>query len=115
MRSLFRKLHWLVRRRNREAQLRDELQFHLDQEAEERQEEGLAENEARAAAHRELGNVIRVAEDTRTQWGWTRLEQFARDSAYGLRQIRRNPGFSAIAIATLALGIGTNVAIFTLI
>src|SRR5437667_4056860 len=98
----FRKLRWLTRRPEKEAELREELQFHLEQEAEQNREHRLAEDETRWAARRELGNLALVEEDTRTAWGWTRLEQFARDAGYGLRQIRRNPVFSAIAIATLA-------------
>ncbi len=93
--------------------MREELQFHLEEEAEERQEHGLAKDEARWAARRELGNLALVAENTRAAWGWTRLEQLARDTAYGLRQVRRNPVFSAIAIATLALGIGGIAAMFS--
>ena len=54
-----------------------------------------------------------VKEDVRAAWGWTRVEQLARDVRYGLRQVRRNPAFSAIAIATLALGIGVNTAMFS--
>ena len=54
-----------------------------------------------------------VKEDVRATWGWTRLEQLARDVRYGLRQVRRNPAFSAIAIATLALGIGGITAMFS--
>jgi putative ABC transport system permease protein len=113
MNLFFRKLRWLTRRREKEAELREELQFHLEQEAEQSQEDRLAEDEARWAARRELGNVTLVEEDTRAAWGWTRLEQFARDAAYGLRQIRRNPVFSVIAIATLALGIGGITAMFS--
>jgi putative ABC transport system permease protein len=113
MNSFFRKLLWLTQRRDKQAELRQELQFHLEEEAEERQEHGLAEDEARWAASREFGNVALVEEATRDEWGWTRLEQLARDAVYGLRQIRRNPGFSAIAIATLALGIGGITAMFS--
>jgi putative ABC transport system permease protein len=113
MNSFFRKLLWLKQRRDKQAELRQELQFHLEEEAEERQERGLAEDEARWAARRELGNVTLVEEATRDEWGWTRLEQLARDAVCGLRQMRRNPGFSAIAIATLALGIGGITAMFS--
>ena len=60
-----------------------------------------------------MGNLALVDENTRAAWGWTRLEQLARDAGYGLRQLRRNPGFSAIAIATLALGIGGITAMFS--
>jgi predicted permease len=111
--SFLRKLLWLGRRSEREAELREELQFHLDEEAAEREEKGLTKDEARWAAHRELGNVALVQEDTRAAWGWVRIEQFARDAAYGLRQLRRNPLFSGLAIATLALGIGGVTAMFS--
>ncbi len=113
MNSLFRKLGWLTKRSDKEAELREELRFHLEEEAEQRQEEGLSEDEARWAARRELGNLALVEENTRASWGWTRLEQLARDAGYGLRQVRRNPAFSAIAIATLALGIGGITAMFS--
>jgi putative ABC transport system permease protein len=111
--SFFRKLLWFTRRSAKDAELREELQFHLEEEVEERQDDGLTEDEARLAARRELGNLAVIEEDTRAAWGWIRLEQLARDVDYGLRQIRRNPSFSAIAIATLALGIGGIAAMFS--
>jgi putative ABC transport system permease protein len=113
MNAFFRKLGWLTRKPGKEAELRDELHFHMEEEAEQRQGAGLTESEARWAAHRELGNLALVKEDTRAAWGWTRLEQFARDAGYGLRQVRLNPLFSGIAIATLALGIGGITAMFS--
>jgi predicted permease len=113
MKSLFRKLRWLRRRPGKEAELREELQFHLEEEAQQRQQGGLARDEARWAAHRDLGNVALIEENTREAWGWARLEHFARDVGYGLRQIRRNPMFSGFAIATLALGIGGITAMFS--
>jgi len=111
--SFFRKLRWLMQRCDKEAELQEELQFHLQEEADQRQEEGLTEEEARWAAHRELGNVALVEEDTRATWGWTRLEQLARDAGHGLRLVRLNPVFSTIAILTLALGIGGITAMFS--
>lgn len=113
MNSLFHKLRCLMRRSDKEAELREELQFHLAEETERRELQGMPQNEARWAARRELGNLGLLGENTRSTWGWTRFEQFARDAAYGLRQVRRNPAFSAIAIATLALGIGGITAIFS--
>ena len=113
MNLLFRKLRWLMQRSGKETELREELRFHLDEEASQRQDEGLPPSEAQSAARRELGNLALVEERTRAAWGWTRLEQFARDAAFGLRQVRRNPLFSGIAIATLALGIGGITAMFS--
>ncbi len=113
MKSLLHKLRCLLRRADKEAELREELQFHIERDAEQRQEDGVAEREAGWAARRELGNVALVEEGTRAAWGWVRLEQFARDAAYGLRQVRRNPLFSGIAIATLALGVGGVTAMFS--
>ncbi len=113
MNSFFRKLRWILRRSSKETELREELQFHLQEEAGQRHEEGLSEPEARWAARRELGNLALVEENTRGAWGWTRLEELARDAGYGLRQIRRNRVFSAVAIGTLALGIGGVTAMFS--
>src|SRR5207249_3139929 len=113
MTSFFRKLSWLTQRRNKEAELREELQFHLDEEAGEREADGLAREEARCAARRELGNVALVQEDTRAMWTWTFGEQLVQDIRYGLRTIAANKTFSAMAILSLALGIGANTAIFS--
>src|SRR5215471_16086630 len=91
-------------REQKERDLEREIRNHLDLEAEESGERG-----ARLA----FGNAARVKEDVRREWGWTRLEQVARDAGYGLRQLRRNPVFSAVAIATFALGIGGIAAMFS--
>jgi predicted permease len=113
MNAFFRKLRWLTRRSDKEAELQEELQFHLEEEAEQARAQGLTEDEARWAARRELGNLAQVQESTRSAWGWASLEQVARDAGHGLRQLRRNPTFSALAIATLALGIGGMTAMFS--
>jgi putative ABC transport system permease protein len=113
MNSFFSKLRWWIRRPGKDAELREELRFHLEEETEQHQESGLSEAEARWAARRELGNLARVEENTRAAWGWARLEQLARDALFGLRLVRRNPVFSAIAIATLSLGIGGIAAMFS--
>ncbi len=113
MRSFFHRLRWLTQRGRKEAELREELQFHLEEEAEQHQAEGLAEEQARWAARRELGNLTLLQEDTRATWTWTFVEQLAQDTRYGLRMIAANKTFSAMAILLLALGIGANTAIFS--
>ena len=113
MTSFFRKFTWWRQRRRKEDELREELQFHLAEEADERQADGLSEDEARWAARRDLGNVLLVREDTRTLWSWMLLEQLAQDIRYGLRTMIANKTFSAMAILSLALGIGANTAIFS--
>lgn len=113
MSSFFRKLSWLGRRRQKEAELREELEFHLEEEAQERRADGLTEEEAGYAARRDLGNYTLVQEDTRAAWGWTLLEQFIQDVRYAVRTMAANKTISALAIVSLALGIGANTAIFS--
>jgi macrolide transport system ATP-binding/permease protein len=113
MTALFRKLTWWLQRRRKEAELREELQFHLAEEADERRGDGLSADQARSAAHRDLGNVTLLREDTRSLWTWTPLEQLAQDLRYGLRMMFKNRVFSALAILSLALGIGANTAIYS--
>lgn len=82
-----------------EQDLTREIQSHLDLQAEEARERGLSADEANYAALRKVGNTALIQEDVRATWGWAPLERFARDAGYGLRQIRHNPRFSAIAIS----------------
>ena len=113
MASLFRKFTWWLERRRKEDELREELQFHLAEEADERQADGLSEDQARWAARRDLGNVTLLQEDTRSLWSWVLLEQLAQDVRYGVRTMFKNRVFTALAALSLALGIGANTAIYS--
>ena len=111
--TFFRKLSWWLHRRRREAELREELEFHIDEEADARQAEGLPSDQARLAARRDLGNVTLLREETRTLWSWMLLEQFAQDIRFAFRSMLKNRMFTALAALSLALGIGANTAIYS--
>ena len=101
--------------RKRDADLERELRSDLELEEEEQREAGISKEEAGYAALRAFGNPILIREQTGAVWSWNWLESVARDLRFSLRTLRRAPGFTIIAILVMALGIGANVALFTVV
>jgi predicted permease len=110
--DLLRRLRSLGHRRELEERLDDEIRFHVEQQAEKNRRAGVLPDEARRKALIRFGGVEQVRERTRDEFRAAPIENLARDVRYGLRSLRRHSGFSAMAVLSLAIGIGANATIF---
>jgi len=114
-RQLRARVRPLVARRDTEAELDEEMRFHVDTEIRERMRRGMTPEDARTSTLRDFGGVSRYKEDCRDAWGTRVMDEVTRDARYGLRALRRAPAFTAVAVLTIALGVGAATTIFSVV
>jgi predicted permease len=115
MHELFRRLRYLFTRDSTQDELADELQLHLDLRTLRNIEQGMSPDAARREATRKLGNTIQVQESAQDVWIAAWFDQFWQDLKFGARWLKRSPGFTAVIVLTLAIGIGVNTTMFSVV
>src|SRR5262245_55132131 len=113
--QLWRRLFSLVRRGRYEREMEEEMRFHLEMQIEQNLSSGMAAEEARCAARRQFGNQTWLKEAPNEMWSLRFIETLIQDLRYGARTLVKNPGFTSLAMLTLALGLGATTTIFSAI